>query len=186
MKQKGFTPIVLLVLVGFVVVGIGAYYFGTQSSSTPSLNDSFSSPEPSTDNDIKTYTSSTMNFSVKYPSYYLLKEIDDLGVNDKRAVFLAESGDVGLSGFSIFTSSNELPQYPYDQEPSGKYTIDGIEGIYAELPKGYGDGGDFAPSPLLAVYVEKNGTLYQFNFNGVSSIEDKRVRQILASIQFAE
>lgn len=136
----------------------------------------------------KTFESPEMGFSIKYPQYYLPKEETDLGPNDQRVNFMAESGDVGFynfSGFSIHVSKGTLPEFPYDEKPTGGYTLGGLNGIYLELPKGYADGAGVT-TPFSVVYVEKSGKLYQVQFNGVSNLKDQTITQILSTFKFTD
>lgn len=69
--RKGFSGILVLIVVVVLVVGAGAYYLGTQKSSvmpyaqTPSLS---ASPSPTSDGTagLKTYTNQGLGFSIKY------------------------------------------------------------------------------------------------------------------------
>lgn len=133
----------------------------------------------------KTYNGKTVPIKVQYPSYYVPRELDDLGPNSYRIEFLAESGDVQLSSFTISQStSGVLPQYPYDQEPTGNYTVSGIKGIYQELPEGYQDAANISPQPMLSVYIVNEGKLYEISFFGVSEISNPVIKQILSTFEF--
>ncbi len=187
--------LILMVLVLVGLVGYGGYYAGKYFSApttqyiapTPLAIPVVPTPAASVDStaDWKTYQNKEMGFSIKYPSYYIPREVTDLGPNDQRVIFLAESGDVGLSSFSVHVSKAELPEFPYDEKPTGEYTLDGTKGNYIELPKGYGDGPGFT-QPFIATYVAKLGRLHQIKFDGVSSINDKTVDQILSTFKFVD
>lgn len=151
-----------------------------ESSVTPS-------PETSTIEDWVTFENQNMGFSIKYPAYYIPKEETDLGPDDKRVNFRVESGDVGnynFDSFSVHVSKAVLPDFPYDEKPSGGYTLDGMKGIYAEFPKGYGDGPVGYSPPFVVVYAEKQGELYQIKFNGVSDVKNQTITQILSTFKF--
>lgn len=89
MRQKGFAPIIiLLVLVILGVVGYFAYSKGyiniNPSKSTPTVNpqlDLTSSPTPDPTANWKTYTDSDNIFSIKYPSdwYYFVSSSNESG-----------------------------------------------------------------------------------------------------------
>lgn len=132
----------------------------------------------------KTYTNAKMKFTIGFPQEFIAEEITDIGPNDQRVVF--KGGSNTISSFSVSTSPSDLPQYPYDQKPTGSYSLDGNKGIYLQLPQGYADGLNSNPPPLLALYFKQASMLYQINFYGTSTLSDILVQDILSTFKFTE
>jgi hypothetical protein len=92
-RQAGFAPIIILILLVLVVGGV--FYFATKNKSVPSPVAStqpssspivISTPDPATAN-WKTYTNNQYDFSLKYPSYMTLKNIES-GVLLQKAIHI--------------------------------------------------------------------------------------------------
>ncbi len=189
MRQKGFTPVLIIIVLALIGIVV-AYYFGMQKVDIQNPTETVVSkatnipiqntPDPTTN--WKTYISNEMKFSLKHPLGYSEEEINDLGPNDKRVIFKSSTNKI--TSFTVSTSPAKLPDYPFDQKPTGNYSLDGYQGLYVELPNGYPDGGDAAPSPSLAIYIQNGNKLYQITFYGVSSISDPLVAQILSTFKF--
>jgi hypothetical protein len=105
--QKGFAPILIVVLIALVVGG-GAYYLGTKKSSLPTFS---SSKIPSTIFDEtanwKTYTNTKFGYSLKYPA----DKFTDCSEED---VFMLNcpNGE-GRPDFGISTDTSSPSPEPY-------------------------------------------------------------------------
>jgi hypothetical protein len=143
---------------------------------------------PSSENDdTKTYTGRFHSFSLRYPSTYTA-EIDDVKDTNhviEQVIFKDPVGLVEEFVVRVDAQITSLPEYPYDQLPTGRYTLDGVAGIYLELPQGYGDGGNWKPRPTTYLFFNNNAG-YELTFYGVSNINDPYVQQILNGFSFSK
>ena len=115
MRQKGFAPIIILILL--VLVAFGAYYFGTIKNKTILSPTASVQPStiPSSDSTVnwKTYIDSGHNYSFKYPSSYVLgQHLTGDGVT------LAKPASVGIQDLVIDFNPN------YTKADLGTFTND--------------------------------------------------------------
>ena len=145
--------------------------------------------DDSTINDIpenwQTYNSSSMGFSIKHPPSYVANEVTDIGPITKR-IDLIDNGSQ-ISMISILVSPGSLPEFPWDQKPTGEFTLDGYGGNYVELPIGYPDGlfsGE--PDPFVSIHIQKGTDVYEINFTGIARVDDIFLNQILSTFEFTD
>jgi hypothetical protein len=203
MKQKGFTPIIILILL--VLVGIGLYYFGTknkqslpsngktvpvasvQPSSNPVIE---TTSDPATAN-WKTYTDENYKFSFKYPSDWKIncpalpttnwydRNICDI-ISPKA---FAESGEVSNGSYFIVGVSKPNPNYSsfnqfleYSKQYGYVYENKQINNIDGKLATIKGKETNYI--------FERNGNY--INITWLYSDNSKMVDQILSTFQFTK
>lgn len=102
MKQKGFAPIIILVLIALAVVG----YFGYKNY-WPKLQTLVVSPTPTATDDPtanwKTYTNTAYGFSFKYPSDLKVEQMGTSPYEQYKLVYMGKKqGDSGRTQTSLF------------------------------------------------------------------------------------
>lgn len=122
-RQKGFSGILLIVLVLVVALGAGAYYAYTKNyfssflsanvKPSPASSPSLSSPSPSSSTsatDWKTYTNKDYHFSFQYPPQYTVSEkkesIDSTDLDNNKVTVIQYQ-----YSFTTNTKVNGSPDY---------------------------------------------------------------------------
>jgi hypothetical protein len=119
-RQKGFTPILIILLV-LIAIG-GAYYFGTKKGSIIPIPTQITTPTATSTNiqttaTIKPTTDLTANWNIKTYSTYIIKYPSSLTVNEREGSIFTLSkwgptqmeGTELYDGFSISFQPRELP-----------------------------------------------------------------------------
>lgn len=192
MKQKGFAPIIILILL--VLVGVGVYYFGTiknKSVSTPvaSVQPS-SSPlaKPTTDPTAnwKIYSNQSLGFELKYPpSVKITRETND------EFNRVTEFEGPGIS-FGVMLRKNDnitLDNYYYmDNAILQKASLGGKDAnVYIQdasknpcVSDGSGPG---CPISFIAYVAENRSDIYHLDFYGDEKLSELE-SQILSTFKF--
>ncbi len=139
-----------------------------------------------------TYQGRLSSFTINYPSSYQATQAD---VNDssqtpnqviEQMIFKDPTSKVEEFSVRVDKSVTTLPVYPYDQKPTGTYTLDKVAGIYLELPNGYGDGGNWKPRPTTYLIFIHDNREYELTFFGVSDIKNPEIQAILKGFRFSK
>lgn len=147
--QKGFTPILIVLLI-VVVVGGAVYYLGMSRNSVP-----VTQPTPQTANsqptqvtestssaDItnwKTYTNTSVGYSIKHPPQLQIKEFKDSTNNMISTVTFLREGikeEDQLQGFTVYYRIG----IDWNESDLADATINGYQAkkaLYMGTPKGY-------------------------------------------------
>ncbi|HEX7018185.1 MAG TPA: hypothetical protein VF209_04740 [Patescibacteria group bacterium] len=188
----------VFVAISLALIGAaGGYYLGQQSSvepertivpvtPSPRVN---SSPTPTSTSSAKLYQGRHSTFSFFYPASFSYEITDVEAGNEQieQVLFTSQDPSTTLDRIILYVSSNptgQLPEYPYDQPPTGEYILGSVPGIYLELPEGYSDGLQADPPPLTAVFVVHEGKTYKVTFEGATSIQDPLIQEVLKSFSF--
>lgn len=189
-NQKGFSSIVVGIVILFIVVAGGAYYLGTQKNK-PSLpptsqsNQPTVSPtersqsSPSTTNpnstsdtmaNWKLYTSSKANYSFRYPSEWPLVNVPEspqCTVCIETLVFSPaynpNSGDTNIAVIQVFKESNikSLDDYVNIRVKGDQSKIElKYTVVGGERAVSYRLSGGSPPLPVIEYAVYKNGFYY--------------------------
>jgi hypothetical protein len=202
MKQKGFAPIIILILL--VLVG-GAYYFGiTKNKTVPSLvvpvqpsSSPVAQPIADPTANWKTYTNKEYGFTVKYPSDAKLRisqsESSDrmlvVAFDSPNAIFdhLFKSGGYSFE-ISMQTQKNfnTLDEYLSFQKEHSMYenilpkTYNNVIGYLFKNDKGY-SGLNF----IYQGFVAKNNDLF-YTINYFTDEDLDMFNQILSTFKFTQ
>lgn len=201
-NQRGNLPIILAVLVLLLVVGSGAYYLGTQKSKqttstqdTPiPTNTASNTPTQTNEAELKTYTSTPLGFTIKYPSEWITNELTnsvsfrppgDIANKDWGlvAVIVENKKDMTLDSYI----NERLCHSPGDcasAQNAESITISGLQGKKVVNPP--------APVPSQIVVVIKGDKVYTLNvtldksFEEMYSISEKEqiFNEMLSSFTF--
>ncbi len=176
MKQKGFAPIIIIVLITLGIAG----YFGYRQFK-PTINKFFSSPTPTSDPtaDWKTYSDRQGRFSFKYPSAWWIEEFD---AGAETISYIDDNDQVSLgitdiiSPLSIGKECKSLDDISENINFSYKVNI----AVY-----------DCGSLNQHSVYMdfEYNDTPYRLGYNYNKNLESKYIgilNQILSTFKFLE
>ncbi len=209
MAQKGFAPI-LVVLVSLFVVGIaGVYYFGTlkhtnsQSqtqlvvSQTPKPSTTPSLPPIDTSN-LKTYTNTKRGFTFEYPAnlFIIPGQVDEFVVLSTKEKMNWSTSEGEKMQISILTNPNNLsiqdyykslPKVPNTHPFTITFKSTSINGYEAAISTSTGCGGVaddcINNKPAYEKYIKGNGYIIRFN---TESWEDPWVNKLLSTFKFLD
>jgi hypothetical protein len=158
-RQKGFVPILVLIVVILIVVG--TYFLATSKlpkfhttpslSATPSVSDETSN--------WKTYENLAYRIRFKYPVEFSIEELPNLGPNYMQINILGQT-QKAQAIFMIKTSYGQEETASFvGFSPQDTKTINGLTWYFFDFPQGYSN------SPPFTVYHgTKADYLYSFKF----------------------
>ena len=211
MKQKGFAPIIIIVLIALFVAG--AYISGNKdllgkfpkiSVSLPSPTP-FTSPEASVElefDNLETYTNIKYGFSFKIPKSWKYVEQEDFNIpyyGDSFYFTSCSSSPLNLSVFDLNRSDSVYKTYDQflkDSSFSKNYLTAGAKQItVSNAPAMYhkedGDAGSITPSVSVAIFNQKNNIIYTLYFKdacnkGFDDVVTSEFDQILSTFKFTD
>jgi hypothetical protein len=187
-KERGFTPIVLIVIIAVIAVA-GAYYLGTQRDNNNSLFPIkvpfLGSPVPQKSDELLTQSFNKIDtFSFKYPAY--ISTWKDESLPDMYHYYTdykspaTENGAGHTSDFRIgvvgpyIYEGNDLNAWVRKNQPSieGDYGAGPLETVtkivtfngVSAIEQSYTENGASVPSKYVVFFVA-NGNIYQIYFN---------------------
>ncbi len=130
MRQKGFTPILILVVFLFIAVVAGAYLLGKNSSLSQILQ--VPSPTPDLTAGWKEYTSTSLNFSLRYPSQWFVYQEGPIDYPSVRV----QNYDPKTAPGRGYDSNADKGKYflTIERSSEGKGAIT-VNALIAKLPK---------------------------------------------------
>jgi len=107
----------------------------------------------------KMYEGRLNPFTLNYPSTYEIElaDVEDANNAIEQVIFRNAMSTVDEFSIRVDKKVTKLPEFPYDQEPTGEYTLDGVAGKYLELPQGYADGANGNPRSVQKVFMKEMG-----------------------------
>jgi hypothetical protein len=169
MRQKGFAPVLIVILVALVAVSV--YFFVLKKLVTFRTPSPSATPPVSNETlDWKTYENLAYRIRFKYPAEFTIEELPNLGPNYMQINILDQTRKAKAI-FMIKTSySQEETASFVGSSPQDTKTINGLTWRFFDFPQGYSN------SPPFTVYHgTKADYLYSFKFfNTVASdLRDK-------------
>lgn len=189
-KQKGFAPILIVIIIAALVGGYLIYQNQTKPTPPPTTQlTSAPTPTPESTNSAetanwKTYTDAENGFSISYPGEFAVNKIGG-GVsfqknNTNRAILFLQVNDNkgNLTAREFFNNQPDQMKKPMeDANQITDYQLNGSQGLMftkKESADGYKD---------FAVSLSHNNHIYSLNF-GPKENEFNLANQILSTFKF--
>jgi hypothetical protein len=134
------------------------------------------------------YRSEKMGYSFEHGPEFFIEYLDDANpkyASERVMVAAYDQTQPAPRKFTVSAGrpSSGLPEFPFDQPPTGEITVGTMKGIYTETS--YADGAGPGPTDLTGVYVidTATNTMYEFVFEGVKNLQDPYIQKVLNSFK---
>jgi hypothetical protein len=174
-RQKGFTPILIVFLVALLAVGI---YFAATKNVFKLLkpSDSTTTSGPAAILNWKMYENLEYRIRFQYPAELSVEELPNLGPNYMQINILDESKKA-QSIFMIKTQFDQAERASFvGFSPQGNKKMNGLTWDFYDFPQGYSNS-----SPFTVYQEVKADILYSFKFYNV--ITDTLRDKIMGTIE---